>query len=362
MRSLWTLWVAVQLALVAGLWLRRADHTTAVITVPVPYVVHDRDVPVEVPAPPPMPIATTPTCPAPMRVAPVARPELFPAEELAHVTTAFTDARWIAAWNDTHVFVTKDGGRTFARVLDGPGTVTDVAFDCRGDVLVLRDRALGIHADTDRWVKLDWIRAGEHNGPIANLVGGGPDTIVLGASEDNQARLAISSDLGTTWTYRDLTPYYDERRSSGRQDPDGTIRVATAFADCMSDPMQWYVISHGEVSEERTFAEPGSFYARGDVIYGGGYWRKRFGGDWKEIAMPSDRAEPGEFKLLTGPVPRVLANRRVYRLADGVATSLGYVEEGIALHAVDAAGRLWGLDGGRLRVARPQPIEALGGD
>jgi hypothetical protein len=282
--------------------------------------------------------------------APAPRPEAFPTEdELAHVTTALSDARWIAAWNDTHVFVSKDGGRTFARVLDGPGTVNDVAFDCFGRVLVLRAHTLGIHDTSDHWRTLDWLV--ERQDP-ATLIGGGPDAIVLGATENGQLRVAISGDLGASWRYHDLRSYWDERRTSARQDADGTIHIANTFADCMSDPMQWYVIAHDEVRDEPGVhdAEPGPFYARGDVAYSGYGWRRRGESEWRAITgLPDDNAG----HMLTGPVARTIAGGRIYRLGDGVATSIRTVPETVDVQAVDLAGRFWGLERGELRAVGP---------
>jgi hypothetical protein len=354
MRNIWTLWVVAQLALVAALWLQRPAHTTAVITVPVPYVVHDRTMPVES-APTPVPaVVTAPTCPAEVHTVRDPQPAAFPHEyePFEHVTPALTDARWLAVWNGQAVYASLDGGHTFARVLDGIGTVRDVAFDCFGHVLVVRDNQLGVRdGERERWQPVAWIDAEREY--AAALVGGGPDAIVLAPTEHGQMRVAISSDLGASWMFHDLDSYWSEHRTSARQLADGTIRIATTFADCMTDPMHWFVIAHGEVRDEPGDhqAESGPFFARGDITYAGYYWRRRGAPGWAQIAkLPMDNAE----EMLAGPVPRVITNGRIYALADGVATELRVAPADVHVLAVDAAGRMWGLHDGALQFVPPR--------
>jgi len=308
------------------------------VAIPLPIVVRET---IAQP-PPPAPTPAHDACPSVVRETPRANPAHFPTD-ITHVSVALTDARWLAAWNDRHVFVSLDGGSTFTRVLDGPGKVTDVAFDCFGHAIVLRDRAwLGIG---DRWQRVPGLR-GDADDPN-RLIGGGPGIVVLGLGEgdDWHARLAITSDLGASWSFRDLSTYYESHNASGRQLADGRIDLALAYADCMTDPMSWYAIDGDKVREDGMTNAPGPLYVHGDIAYSYRYWRRK-NHNWRGIeGLPANV----EIRFL-GAVPRAIAGNIIYRVRDGVATPLRPWPENVELLAVDLAGRLWGADDGKLVV------------
>jgi hypothetical protein len=119
-------------------------QTTIPVTFTVPITVQHTTPP---PAAGPMAATANQACPPPRTDAPRAK-ALHPPHDVNRVTASRTNAGWIAAWDDTQVLVSTDAGVSFYRVLDGPGAVNDVTFDCFGNVVVLRDRQLGIREGT----------------------------------------------------------------------------------------------------------------------------------------------------------------------------------------------------------------------
>ena len=316
------------------------QHHFVPLAIPIP-------IPIAIRVAEPPPTTHKPTaCPSVVREAPAANPKHFP-EDVTRVSVALTNARWLAAWNDKHVFVSRDGGATFTRTLDGPGAVIDVAFDCFGHPIVLRDNArVGIRDDRDRWARVPGLRGDD--GDLNNLIGGGPDVVVLGVTSEadsQMGRLAITRDLGTSWSFRDLSPYYEGRNASGHQLADGRIRVALSFVDCMHDPMYWYAIDGERIVEDDLTVAPGKLYVHGDIAYASTQWR-RMNREWRDIeGLPTDVDVH-----LMGAVPRAIAGNVVYRLRDGVATPLRPWPNGVEPLAVDLAGRIWGRDKSTLVV------------
>jgi len=352
--------IALAIALLALRPSATPEDRVCVISIPTPVVV-TRTI-VAPPAPPAVVSKAIATCPAPVHESPRAAPENFPSG-MTHVVAAETDARWIAAWNRDYVWVSHDGGATWERELDRDGVVGAVTFDCFGHAIVLRDATqVGIHdGDVERWHRVPGLHGGSED--PNTLIGGGPDVVVLGITTQQNwtARIAISSDLGATWAHRDLMHWYESHNASGRQDRDGTIHLAMAFADCMSDPMDWYTIDRtGKIHvDDNTTSAVGMVYVHGDVTYAGGQFRHMHR-EWQAIAGLNEQVWAVKF---LGVVPRAITDSVVYRLEDGVATPLRPWPVGVQPLAVDLSGRIWGLDGERLVAvdghAAPVPAELL---
>jgi hypothetical protein len=203
----------------------RVVHTTSTQIVPMPTpvaVVREVEVEVEVEVPIEVP-TTAPAkveCPPPRRDVPTGA-LTQPPEAIEQVRPSSTNSGWIAAWNEAHVYVSRNGGASWKRVDEGDdeergeGTVRDVDFDCFGRPLVVRGSVPGIDDDSDLVV-----------------LGGGPDMVVTGKGGDsNMGRIAVSRDGGATWHLRNLiesweTPVY------GRQYEDGSIATIVQQGDC----------------------------------------------------------------------------------------------------------------------------------
>jgi hypothetical protein len=345
-------WIIAQLALAVVLVATRVTRDDAtVLRVAFPVIEVHRDASPPAPVPPPVPVAVArrepvaSTCPAPVKTAPRANPKQFP-EGVEHASAAITDARWLAAWDDQHVFVSRDGGGTFARVLDGPGRVEDVTFDCFGNALVLRGHQLGVFGDRESWHDVPVVAPREQadieNDGHGVLIGGGPEVIVVGSREGNEgaAWLVRSADRGATWTYRELDTIYETDRTTGRQDADGTIHLAIVFGDCMTDPLHWLELAGNQLTlVQDTDAWSHRAYVRGDIVYSDRHWRRRGDTEWRPITgMPDD-----DTRFITGGTLRAVVAGSVFRLEDGHATKLATVPTNTELATVDAAGRLWGI-------------------
>ncbi len=213
--------------------------------------------PVAIPIPAPLVVAVAtaaPSCPPPSRDADWVKPDL-PAD-IEHVQPSPSNAGWIAAWSRTAIYASTDAGATFHRVLDGDTPVIGASFDCFGRVVALRGRSVGIRdGDRERWMRVPGLRALDMSSPWVQggVLGGGPDVVVVGVAAEIdgwQGRIAISHDLGATWTYHDPAGDFEPpAKLRGRQDADGTIHAGTASADCMDDDLEWTTISHGQVTK-----------------------------------------------------------------------------------------------------------------
>jgi hypothetical protein len=286
-----------------------------------------------------------PACPPPNRDAPSASSLPEQPFGMHQLVAAHTNASWVAAWNDDEIQLSIDGGLSYARVLDGPGAVRAVTFDCFGRAIAFRGEQLGIRdGRRESWRAVPGVNA-DADAPIA-LVGGGPDVIVVGTSEERdtwQARLAVTGDLGASWWFRDLVDYWETGQLDGRQDPDGAIHLVLTTADCMSDPVSWIRIRDGKVADE-DLGSVGVVRLFGDIAINAGWhgvrW-KRFGeADWTLVqGLPDESDSRGH--LYAGPLPRVIVDGVVYAIEQGRAVKRRTAP---GVGTVDRAGRLWILD------------------
>lgn len=275
-------------------------------------------------------------CPPPRRDAPRGiRPDIPAA--IDRVTASPSNAGWIAAWNGEHVYVSTDAGRRFERVLDGPGVVSDVGFDCFGTVIVVRERQLGLRVDGDeRWLSVpgvDLMDQSEEPEGHAVVVSGGPEVIVMGRATDWVPRVARSSDLGRHWRYHDVTDgSWQTPVIHGRQHEDGTIAITMPATDCGGDGIGVFTVRRGRATSD-------------------------FGGPWPEYGtaveldelprgLPDGATWAGENLARLGPA--------LYRLRANRATKLPIFAESDH-HITDAAGRLWTVVCNQPIIAGKQP-------
>jgi hypothetical protein len=332
----------------------RVEHskTTEVLTIPMaPQLVH-------------LPVASSTTtevraCPTPRTDAPRVGPPTFD-EDVERLVVSSTNAGWIAAWNDEHIFVSTDAGRTFKRMLDGVGDVHDVAFDCFGRVIAVRDEKLGIsEGGRDTWRSVPGLELGDEKvdemwwPPKVHLIGGGRDVIVVGNATgggDSHARVAITRDLGATWTYRDLTSYASSSEDiGGFQRADGSIVVGVEVPDCMSDALSWVEIRPDGTSAEHWISMPGAqFEFYGDQVYTG-YARRKLDApaDAEWTRFPEDHYSGTPIQA---PYPMMVSDESAARMVGSTPKLLPWVIEG-EQHAMDPAGRLWSIVCGQLWIA-----------
>lgn len=304
--------------------------------------------PLPAPLPAPAPAATRASCPAPRTDAPWVAPKFD--EPITGVHPAPSNAGWIAAWNSDHIFVSYDAGATFTRVLDGPGNVVDVSFDCFGRAIALRSNHVGIHEGTrEAWHDVAGLRG--HDDDPGLVLGGGPDAVVLANSVGDawSSRLAISRDDGATWGYHDLTGDFEpSARARGWQRADGSIDVALPIADCMSDELWWTRIVGNDMSTVTDgMGEGASFAIYDDLVVDDSRWRTR-SGDWHDLPRPPDGVW---YTVVPGAFPVLVAGDKTYKLDHGKLRALPLVVEG-APQAVDLAGRVWSIACGKVLVAQ----------
>lgn len=302
-------------------------------------------------------------CPTPRTDAPRIEPPSLD-EDVDDFVVSPTNAGWIAAWNHEHIFVSTDAGRTFRRTLDGVGDVRDVAFDCFGRVLAVREEMLGISdGGRDMWrsvpgLELDSEKDGEMWWPAkVRLIGGGRDVIVVGQATgagDAHARVAVSRDLGASWSYRDLTSYAESSEDiGGFQRADGSIVVGVEVPDCMSDDLAWVEIRPDGTSDEHWISMPGAqFEFYGDQIYTA-YARRKLDApvdaEWTRFPDEQVSGTP-----IQAPYPVVVSSEKAARMVGSTAKILPWVIEG-EQHAMDPAGRLWSIVCGQLWIASTRP-------
>ena len=260
--------IVTQIALITAVLLLRPPPTIieAQTTIPVSF-----SVPITVQRSDPGPIAPPPSaakvsCPAPRTDAPRAK-DVHPPQDVNRVVASRTNAGWIAAWDEHKVLVSTDAGKTFMQMLDGPGEVDDVTFDCFGRAIVLRGKKwLGIRDGArEAWREVPGLAADDNN--TRALLGGGPDALVVGISDAGHGvRLAATSDLGASWWFRDVADYAEIDRTIGYQAADGSIQLMLTAPDCDSEPSYWLRVHDGKV-DEQYIGYVGDAVLDGDRLY-----------------------------------------------------------------------------------------------
>ncbi|MGE0402331.1 MAG: hypothetical protein AB7T06_36860 [Kofleriaceae bacterium] len=335
----------------------RVEHTrtTEVLAIPSPPVM----VPLPVAAPPSA--TDTRTCPTPRTDAPSLIPPQLEIEPTG-LAVSPTNAGWIAAWNETYVFVSTDAGRTFRRVLDGDGRVHAAQFDCFGHVIVARGARLGIaEGARETWRDIPGLDLGNLDDigyDDITLIGGGRDVIVLGSSprraelgNEGRARVAVSRDLGASWAYYSLSEYSaGGELAAGVQRADGTILVGTVIPDCMSEDLSWIEIAPDGTAKTHWHQIYGvAFQFWGDSILSS-YGRRA-------LAAPEDvhwSAYPDEASYgipIPAPYPVFVTAEKAGRLVGTKLRDYSWTLEGEQMQ-MDPAGRLWSISCGRLWIAR----------
>lgn len=274
----------------------------------------------------------------------------------------------VATWTDDAIYLSDDDGRRFERVLDGPGRVAGVAFDCHDRVYAWRlGLGLGVReAAGETWRPLDPFDTAtlEEADPdwgkrVVLAVKG--DTVAVGGpikGRGDQGLVAITRDHGVTWRFVDLG-YYD-RFGGLSVEPDGTVFAVADWSDCMIDGSNALTIPPAPAPD--TLRELGyhgaSTVANGLTVY-------TLGGDcdgelcargpkdtaWRRVAGLPKEIEAIE--LVPGASgPHVAANGRLYRLDGRRATRLTRMTAPVDL--IDAAGRALSLRDGLLHRWSPR--------
>lgn len=298
--------------------------------------------------PQPLPDVARPSCPPARTDAGFVRPPKLPVA-ITQLYAAPTNAGWLVAYNADRAFLSTDAGATFERVLDGKGKIRDVGIDCFGRLAVVRTGGVGVREGSrEHWRALPGLAL---DGTLA-VLGGGPDLVVVGlaAKIDARARLASSSDLGATWTYRDFDDYFEGADAMGRQWPDGSIDVGLVITDCSYDALSWRRIANGKVAkvDVRT---PNGHQIYGETLIGFGEWKRRSDPEWRPLeGEPADVAAATEALAIPAPYPVVVDEHAAYRIQHGKVRKLPLAIAGSSF-VMDAAGRLWSLRCGQLHVA-----------
>lgn len=329
-------------------------QTTQVLTIPAAPLL------VPMPAAPVDPALDTRACPTPRTDAPRITPPELP-EDVSGLAVSPTNAGWIAAWNDEHIFASTDAGRTFRRVLDGPGAVRTVQFDCFGRVVAIRGEKVGI-ADrgNDVWRAVPGVdladeeRDGISWPPKVALIGGGRDVVVVANATstdgDGHARVAVTRDLGASWRFHELTSYASSSEDmGGYQRADGTILVGIEVPDCMSDDLSWLEIRPDGTSDAHWISMPGAQWEiYGDQVYTAyGHRRLHAPDDTEWTRFPDDQYVGSPIQA---PYPVVVSEDGAARISGTTLKPYPWVIEG-QQHAMDPAGRLWSLACGQLWIA-----------
>jgi hypothetical protein len=356
--------VVVQLALLGWLaWPReRVVATTSTHVVAVPTAIEVERV-VEV-------ASQRSECPMPRTDAPRTQPTQ-PAETVGNVKPAKTNAGWIAAWNTTTVFVSRDAGASWRRVLDGSDYVIDVDFDCFGNVLVVRGDRVGVaYTGGEHWSRVPYLMLRDndpevgdayYHRAVASIVGGGPDIAIIGHSRGGpetgwQARLVITSDHAH-WRQYELGDGWEGRPAAGRQYPDGSIVAMIPLADCMSDLPWTFELRDGAVKRLDIGMQDGraSLQIWDDVIVAAT--------GWQTLAGDAHDFDDSLATPLPGPAPILRDGDRTFRFVDGlrVPTKIRISEDATSV-ATDAGGRIWTVICGRVAVATSNTRPCAEGD
>ncbi|HEY1551401.1 MAG TPA: hypothetical protein VGG28_26410 [Kofleriaceae bacterium] len=288
---------------------------------------------------------------------PATRPWHVPATKLADRVTYLhasrTDTDLLAAWNAYDVYVSRDAGKTFARVLDAPGQLDDVGFDATGNVLAIRDAKVGIlDADGERWRTIPGVAPGSPREAEATprLIDGGPDIVVAAAGRDQQyyGWLIASSDGGETWRYRELEAANDADRVRGAQSSDGTIRIAVPIADGDYAGLVWFTWTRdGHITRNQIDGASAGFEVYGDLAVKGNASVRASADTWRELYDAPDGAI-----AIEAPEPMLVANQAIYRVDHAQLEQLPFCVDG-EHPIVDAAHRIWMIDrNGAPRLAK----------
>ena len=334
----------------------RVEHTTTtqVLTIPSPPVI------VTMPVAAPPTATETRVCPTPRTDAPhLVPPQLD--EDVTGLAVSPTNAGWIALWNDNHVFVSTDAGRTFHRALDGHGVVHSVQFDCFGHAIVARGDQLGVAEgarETWRAVPgLDVSDSDEGSYDNVSLIGGGRDLIVLGMKpgDDSLARLAVSRDLGASWTYHDMSDYSASGETvAGLQRADGSILVGTAIPDCMTEDISWLEIAPDGKAHTQSMQIYGiAFQFWGDSIISTYSRRKINAPEDVPFTVLPDNEWNGT--PIPAPYPVFVTEDKAARLIGKKLWDYPWKLEG-EHQQMDPAGRLWSIACGKPWIARADRI------
>ncbi|MBK9037023.1 MAG: hypothetical protein IPL61_38200 [Myxococcales bacterium] len=339
---------ALHAAVLLGLALAPSASVTWIVTIeasPPPAAPPSAMAPVPrsppTPAPVSAPLTSARACPLARTDAPRLRPPVLP-EDIDHVAVAPSNVGWVAAWNPRSIYVSTDAGAHFARVLDGPGRVVDVGFDCFGTVVAIRGTQLGLRSGArEAWRSVPGLRIEPEAGDPdladdawryhAAVVSGGPEVVVVGLQADPEAywspRIARSHDLGATWGYHDVDGDWEHAVVYGRQREDGTIAIELPFEDCRAAGISAITIRAGRVAT----ADYGTWPSVGE-----GVW-------------PATPGLPADAVWLGDGLARAGAD--VYRVAGDRARKLPVIVEGDqALR--DGAGRVWTVVCGQPWIAR----------
>ncbi len=319
-------------------------------------------------------------------------------QEFVGVAASPTRHGYLAAWSEAAVYFSDSDGRRFRRVLDGPGTVYDVAVDCRGAVFALRGNEsgfmLGYASAKEQWwrpvnmrdtelVRNDDGDVVERGDAEVSLIAGGGWLAVTAppgwfslTRESSRMAIAATRDGGVTWSFPSLPDEgLIENLAVFSIDNRSRLRMLGFEGDCMYDGTAMHTIeltggravAKTQLSTARqTHAAVASRWAydtdscdagvcaldlRSKPSDESGYmevnWRPVKGLPEPDMTGTSDGDQPGE-ELPAGIYVngRVYAHyrRHVLRLRGAVATIVGdRLPEDIGFVTMDSSYRLLGL-------------------
>lgn len=280
----------------------------------------------------------------------------------------------VATWSEDAIYVSFDDGRRFERVLDGPGRVADVAFDCHDRVYAWRTGlGLGVRdVAGESWRPLDPFdgktldEAHRDWGKRVVLAVRG-DTVALGGpakDRGDHGLVAITRDRGVSWRFNDLG-YYDRFAGLALED-DGTAYAVTDWSDCMIDGSSATTIPRdlaAPTTDElgyygaSTVTADRTIYTRGADCGADLCVRGPNDTAWHRVTGLPKTIEA--ISLVPGASrPHVAAADRIYRLTGRRATRLAKMPDTVDL--VDATNRaLWIDDHGLLHRWSPRHGDRL---
>lgn len=323
------------------------------------------------PAPPPepAPFGDRGPCPAPHRAVPpgaLTQPLL---SSIMGLAASPTDSRLVVAWGVDAIAVTRDGGRTWQRVLDGKGTVIDASFDCHGRVLAIRAGAgLGVRdGGREAWRAIGGLDFGtsfddednEYAGGdarfVPHLVGGGRLIAIVGAEDSapGEAVAAFSADAGETWWHTNLGWWEGHPITAVWRGDE--LDVLVPWTDCMSEGVRRVAVGQAGARTSELDVNARRLAFDGPVIHDVGWscpdpdrdgtpalCALRPGRDWEVTAIPGPLAEDAEPRLIDGPADALLVDDRVAPVRRGRIGRFRPWPAGAEALTADLAGRVWG--------------------